>query len=106
MTASIPLPRSFCKISDDAALDNGLGRRVRLGLVNGKMQTWRLTADVHILVVGFSQKLSPMTSRSMCVRRKQSIASSGEQTMGSFSLKLVLTRTGRPVRASNARSKA
>ena len=45
--------------------------------------------------------MSPSTSTSMRVRRKQSSASSGLQTTGSFSLKLVLRTTGMPVRASN-----
>ena len=39
---------------------------------------------------------------SMLVRKKQSSASSGLQTTGSFSLKLVLSTMGTPVRAWKA----
>jgi hypothetical protein len=42
----------------------------------------------------------------MRVRWKQSTASSGVQTMGSFSLKLVFTITGTPVFRWNAPEKA
>ena len=44
-----------------------------------------------------SMKVSPSTSTSILVRRKQSIASSGLHTTGSFSLKLVLSTIGTPV---------
>src|SRR5262249_16254608 len=44
-----------------------------------------------------SMKVSPRTSTSILVRRKQSIASSGRHTTGSFSLKLVLSSIGTPV---------
>ena len=44
-----------------------------------------------------SMKVSPSTSTSIFVRRKQSIASSGLHTTGSFSLKLVLSTIGTPV---------
>src|SRR5207253_1521482 len=43
-----------------------------------------------------SMKVSPRTSTSILVRRKQSIASSGLHTTGSFSLKLVLSTIGTP----------
>src|SRR5262249_45136632 len=49
-----------------------------------------------------SMKVSPSTSTSILVRRKQSIASSGLHTTGSFSLKLVLSTIGTPVMALNA----
>ena len=39
----------------------------------------------------------PMTSTSMCVRRKQSSASGGRRTMGSFSLNEVLSSIGTPL---------
>ena len=48
-----------------------------------------------------SIKVSPRTRTSILVRRKQSIASSGLQTTGSFSLKLVLSTMGTPVRSRN-----
>ncbi len=44
----------------------------------------------------------PRTRRSILVRRKQSSASSGRQTIGSFSLKLVFKRIGTPVFRSKA----
>ena len=44
----------------------------------------------------------PMHSASMSLRMKQLTACSGVSTMGSFSLKLVLSRTGVPVRCANA----
>lgn len=50
-----------------------------------------------------STKMSPSTSTSIFVLRKQSIASSGRQTTGSFSLKDVFSTSGTPVSASNAR---
>src|SRR5262245_26487896 len=45
----------------------------------------------------------PIASTSIRVRLKQSMASSGVQTIGSFSLKLVFKITGMPVRRSKAR---
>src|ERR1700730_13354287 len=45
---------------------------------------------------------SPRTKASIWVRKKQSMASSGRQTMGSLSLKEVLSTTGTPVRFSKA----
>ena len=48
----------------------------------------------------------PSTSASIRVRWKQSIASAGVQTIGSFSLKLVLSNTGMPVRRSKAEIKS
>src|SRR6267143_182532 len=48
---------------------------------------------------GREMRKSPRTRASICVRRKQSIASSGRQTIGSLSLKEVLSTTGTPVRA-------
>lgn len=44
----------------------------------------------------------PITSRSMRVRRKQSSASCGVHTIGSFSLNDVFRTIGRPVSRSNA----
>src|SRR4029453_6382374 len=44
----------------------------------------------------------PRTRTPMGVRAKQSIASAGVQTIGSFSLKDVLRRTGTPVSLSNS----
>src|SRR5437870_4977123 len=44
----------------------------------------------------------PITSKSIRVRRKQARASWGVQTIGSFSLKDVLSRIGSPVCCSNA----
>lgn len=52
--------------------------------------------------VGFSASRSPRTSTSIFVRRNVSTASSGVQQIGSFSLKLVLSRTGTPVLAPKA----
>src|SRR5947208_3282607 len=49
-----------------------------------------------------SIKVYPRTSTSILVRSKQSIASSGLHTTGSFSLKLVLSTIGTPVMALNA----
>src|SRR5471030_764025 len=46
--------------------------------------------------------VSPSTSTSILVRRKQSIASSALHTTGSFSLKLVLSTAGTPVMSRNA----
>ena len=46
--------------------------------------------------------MSPMTSTSMLVRRKQSSASSGRQTTGSFSLNEVLSTIGTPVSSAKA----
>ena len=46
---------------------------------------------------------SPRTSRSMRVRRKQSRAWAGVQTIGSFSLKEVLSTIGTPVRSAKER---
>ena len=46
-----------------------------------------------------SMNVSPRTRTSILVRRKQSMASSGLQTTGSFSLKLVLSTIGTPVRS-------
>lgn len=46
---------------------------------------------------------SPSTSRSMRVRRKQSRAWAGVQTIGSFSLNEVLSTIGTPVRSAKAR---
>src|SRR5262245_7817089 len=54
-------------------------------LATGRCTTWR-----------------PMTRTSMCVRRKQSSASRGRSTMGSFSLNDVLSRIGTPLMRSNA----
>ena len=48
----------------------------------------------------------PMASTSMRVRLKQSIASSGTHTIGSFSLKLVFRITGIPVLRSKARMRS
>src|ERR1700730_19384 len=48
-----------------------------------------------------SMNVSPRTRTSILVRRKQSIASSGLQTTGSFSLKLVLSTSGTPVMSQN-----
>src|SRR5580704_952718 len=45
----------------------------------------------------FSRMQFPITSTSICVRPKQSSASSGLQTIGSLSLKDVFNRTGTPV---------
>ncbi len=45
---------------------------------------------------------SPITSTSIFVRRKQSSASSGRQTTGSFSLNDVLSTIGTPLSAQNA----
>ena len=45
----------------------------------------------------------PITSTSMRVRRKQSSASSGRSTIGSFSLNEVLSSTGTPVRRAGVR---
>ena len=45
----------------------------------------------------------PITSTSMRVRRKQSSASAGVQTIGSFSLKDVFRTIGTPVRSPKAR---
>src|SRR6266550_2295061 len=47
-------------------------------------------------------RYGPIASTSMRVRLKQSIASSGAQTIGSFSLKLVFRITGIPVLRSKA----
>src|SRR3954464_9880751 len=44
----------------------------------------------------------PMTSTSMWVRRKQSSASAGRSTIGSFSLKDVFSSMGTPLTRSNA----
>src|SRR5579862_6821335 len=46
--------------------------------------------------------VSPSTKTSIFVRRKQSSASSGRHTTGSFSLNEVLSTIGTPVRRSNA----
>src|SRR5260370_35934 len=45
---------------------------------------------------------SPRTRASICVRRKQSIASSGRQPIGSLSVKELLITTGTPVRSRRA----
>src|SRR5215469_722494 len=45
---------------------------------------------------------SPRTSASICVRSKQSMASSGLQTIGSLSLNEVFSTTGTPVSSANA----
>src|SRR5216684_1592751 len=45
---------------------------------------------------------SPITSASMRVRKKQSSASSGRQTIGSLSLNDVFNTTGTPVKSRNA----
>src|SRR5213079_1335934 len=46
-------------------------------------------------------RVSPRTRTSIRVRRKQSMASSGLQTTGSFSLKLVFSTMGTPVMSRN-----
>ena len=46
--------------------------------------------------------LFPSTKTSILVRKKQSSASAGLQTMGSFSLKEVLRTIGTPVISRNA----
>src|SRR5437870_7357963 len=46
----------------------------------------------------------PSTRVFILVRRKHSMASSGWQTIGSFSLKEVFKTTGTPVRLANSRS--
>src|ERR1700730_5859716 len=46
--------------------------------------------------------MSPMTRRSIRVRRKQSSASSGVHTTGSFSFNDVLSTIGTPVRSRKA----
>ena len=51
---------------------------------------------------GRSTTWRPMTSTSMCVRRKQSRASCGRSTMGSFSLNDVFSSIGTPLTRSNA----
>src|ERR1700676_2068018 len=45
---------------------------------------------------------SPSTSASIWVRKKQSIASSGRQTIGSVSLNEVFSTTGTPVKSRKA----
>src|SRR5260370_31710660 len=52
---------------------------------------------------GFVIRKPPRTRTSIWVRRKQSSASSGRQTMGSLSLKEVFRTTGTPVRLANSR---
>jgi len=47
-----------------------------------------------------------ISNRSIRVRKKQSNASSGRFTIGSFSLNEVLSTIGTPISASNARLKA
>src|SRR5215470_16610402 len=54
------------------------------------------------IVHGFVIRKSPSTNASICVRRKQSIASCGLQTIGSLSLKEVLSTTGTPVWCSTS----
>ena len=49
-----------------------------------------------------SSTCDPITSTSMCVRRKQSSASFGCRTIGSFSLNEVLSSMGTPLIRSNA----
>ena len=51
----------------------------------------------HLPAPAFTTINGPIASTSMRVRLKQSIASSGVQTIGSFSLKLVFRITGIPV---------
>src|ERR1700719_4269673 len=51
----------------------------------------------------FSSTKFPITSTSIWVRRKQSSASSGRQTMGSLSLNDVFSTTGTPVRSPTER---
>src|SRR5690242_199761 len=51
----------------------------------------------------FSSRYEPIDSTSMFVRRKQSIASEGVFTIGSFSLKDVLRSIGTPVSSPNLR---
>ena len=84
----------------DRAAAGELGRRIRAsGEMTGPdrgasrsgdgVYTWRETT------------MSPITSMSILVRRKQSSASSGRQTIGSFSLNDVLSTSGIPVRSRN-----
>src|SRR5579864_1049916 len=54
----------------------------------------------------FEATKGPTAIASIFVRWKQLIASSGSQTIGSFSLKLVFKTTGMPVCRSNARIKS
>src|SRR5580704_4430892 len=55
------------------------------------------------LMVFFSKMKFPITNTSICVRWKQSSASSGRQTIGSLSLKDVFRTIGTPVACSNVR---
>ena len=79
--------------------------QVRLGIVG-------IEADLSNIVVtnGASQALDLCGERGhfflVALRRKQSMASSGRQTIGSFSLKLVLRMTGIRVLHSKARIKS
>src|SRR4029077_2907581 len=52
---------------------------------------------------GLRTRMSPRTSTSILERKKQSMASSGRQTMGSLSLNEVFRTTGTPVRLANSR---
>ena len=54
-------------------------------------------AEFSRVCPGFTARNGPIARTSMRVRWKQSMASSGVQTMGSFSLKLVFRITGMPV---------
>lgn len=60
----------------------------------------RATSDNRIIGRYFTIRNGPMHSASMSLRMKQLTACSGVSTMGSFSLKLVLSSTGVPVRSA------
>ncbi len=53
-----------------------------------------ISPDACSLFSGFSIRYFPNASTSILVRRKQSMASCGVKTMGSFSLNEVLSKTG------------
>ena len=75
---------------------------LRITLYSKRKEALRSVKDSY----GRVMRKSPRTRASICVRRKQSRASSGRQTMGSLSLKEVLRTTGTPVRSRKAEMSA
>lgn len=86
-----------CVLKFRLPIENSLGMRL--------YQVKNKTLEVGHVVRAFAPRLTthpPITSTSIFVRKKQSSASSGRHTTGSFSLNEVFSTIGTPVKSRNA----
>ena len=104
--AAVPCPgirslQAADRAIPDRAAAGELGWRVR---APGEMTApdRALRGPATVFYASREMTVLPITSISILVRRKQSSASSGRQTIGSFSLNDVLSTSGIPVRSRNA----